>query len=751
MFIAKNIISFLVAACFLCGDNCLFSQASFQKALEGQGYYLYDVVANKEGEILAFVTEGPLSNPSHYSIIPLSGQIGIVQGWKVDYDSGFAIGSIKQAAYFGETVCFSHSYFGQVYSTITCFDTQSGESWSKKVGSDGFLSAIFDMNQDKDIVITSSDNFSNKMDFYKIDKNGQVVWQKAIVYEDASTLFDDYLMPFDMKFGGGGNIYLTGFYPKSDTAVINDSFVIKADSNGTIVKSIALKNMAVSKMEVTDDGIYLFDKGFPESLLGFSGAPPNQAVLVKMDFDLNVIWSKEYFADNFPYLNADIVRTNDNGLVISHTTFGAFPAILSEIDENGNILTQKGYPNYSPMVKVLSDGALLLGSRYTFDSIGGTKLQPVIARTDQNGDIDGCVTYPTCLNFSDFGVSIDTLLISIVPIIPPDTVNLIWEPTTFSFSPYCDYPPAPVPTFTFPDTLCQGMTASTTDTYNRLAQYREWHLTGQGLDSTLCDSFDFSFSFQLPGEYYLEQAIWVLGCRYDYERKIIVLPPLSLSISDSLVCPGQPMQVMATASRPAAFTWGNGQPDAILPIAASGTYTITATDGHCSATDSLAVTVVAELLGGVPPFSLPPDTVGCQPYLLLPQSAFSDAFFLDGGNVPAKSFTLTEAGSYGVSMEAFGCRFGETFKYGIDCQVDVYLPNSFSPNGDGINDEFQAFGQHFEAIELVIYDRWGGLLHKGLSWDGGNASQGLYAYKLVYQNLKSGQREARNGEVTLLR
>lgn len=62
----------------------------------------------------------------------------------------------------------------------------------------------------------------------------------------------------------------------------------------------------------------------------------------------------------------------------------------------------------------------------------------------------------------------------------------------------------------------------------------------------------------------------------------------------------------------------------------------------------------------------------------------------------------------------------------------IYIPNVFSPNNDGINDNFEVFtpNEEINLIELAIYDRWGNLQFKGDSWDGKvsgkTAEQGVY-------------------------
>lgn len=57
-----------------------------------------------------------------------------------------------------------------------------------------------------------------------------------------------------------------------------------------------------------------------------------------------------------------------------------------------------------------------------------------------------------------------------------------------------------------------------------------------------------------------------------------------------------------------------------------------------------------------------------------------------------------------------------------------YIPNAFSPNGDGNNDTFYIHAADNSKPEFEVYDRWGELLFKGNEWYGGNT---LYQDVLV--------------------
>lgn len=87
--------------------------------------------------------------------------------------------------------------------------------------------------------------------------------------------------------------------------------------------------------------------------------------------------------------------------------------------------------------------------------------------------------------------------------------------------------------------------------------------------------------------------------------------------------------------------------------------------------------------------------------------------------------------------------------------ADVFIPNAFTPNGDGVNDRFEIIGEEADCFtEMYIFDRWGNLIHKTYSpalwWDGSYqnrpASEGVYVYLL-----RSERGFERAGTVTLLR
>jgi gliding motility-associated-like protein len=68
----------------------------------------------------------------------------------------------------------------------------------------------------------------------------------------------------------------------------------------------------------------------------------------------------------------------------------------------------------------------------------------------------------------------------------------------------------------------------------------------------------------------------------------------------------------------------------------------------------------------------------------------------------------------------------------------IFLPNAFTPNGDGINDYYKPIGAGMSTYEFEIYDRWGALVYKDTpeskGWDGTfrgkPAEAGEYIFRL---------------------
>jgi gliding motility-associated-like protein len=144
-------------------------------------------------------------------------------------------------------------------------------------------------------------------------------------------------------------------------------------------------------------------------------------------------------------------------------------------------------------------------------------------------------------------------------------------------------------------------------------------------------------------------------------------------------------------------------------------------------------------------------------------SAFADSNFWDFGDFNfSTDFSPThlypeEAGIYSVTLFAFNdyCIDSLTQLIEVTNKPIYYVPNSFTPNNDGVNDLFlpiiySGFDDRFYSF--TIFNRWGDLLFETQNyldgWDGSYLGMpvgaGLYHYAISFKH-------AENEDITLLR
>lgn len=91
-------------------------------------------------------------------------------------------------------------------------------------------------------------------------------------------------------------------------------------------------------------------------------------------------------------------------------------------------------------------------------------------------------------------------------------------------------------------------------------------------------------------------------------------------------------------------------------------------------------------------------------------------------------------------------------------EAALFIPDAFSPNGDGINDVFEARGIFFDNYTMIIYSRWGQSIYQttnaGQGWDGTvggeRAPEGNYSYKIIIKD-NTGTEFVKAGTLMLLR
>ena len=322
--------------------------------------------------------------------------------------------------------------------------------------------------------------------------------------------------------------------------------------------------------------------------------------MAKLDFDLNPVWARAYSGEAFEYARSSLNFLPDGKMVLGYSTFGAFPTVLAKLDTDGQIINQQGYALYEPKLDVMPDGSLIMVTNKYFDS---TKLveKRIIARTDPDGNIDGCETFPSCLVDGPVSVEFggDFTFKEGQDSVPLDSKPVTIDSFELNFEVFCQIPAPPAPDFFLPDTVCMGDTVRTTGTKNILADAREWAVSKNGQEKTVRDSLNIGIRFSEAGNWKVAQKVWFLGCEYEFQRIVVVLPPLGLAIlAEPEVACSPPVVLSAKANRAlTGLLWGNGSTSPAIEVLSSGNYKLTATDGFCVEKDSVEINFISEKIG----------------------------------------------------------------------------------------------------------------------------------------------------------
>jgi gliding motility-associated-like protein len=134
-------------------------------------------------------------------------------------------------------------------------------------------------------------------------------------------------------------------------------------------------------------------------------------------------------------------------------------------------------------------------------------------------------------------------------------------------------------------------------------------------------------------------------------------------------------------------------------------------------------------------------------------------------NNPTVVFPVTNPNNYEITLtvtNAAGCSHDTTYTLIINDVFSLYVPNSFSPNGDGVNDYFFPKGAAIDAegYEMLIFDRDGHIIFEttqitdywnGTAKTGEHIPQGVYVWKITAIDQYTGEDKQFMGHVNLIR
>jgi gliding motility-associated-like protein len=251
---------------------------------------------------------------------------------------------------------------------------------------------------------------------------------------------------------------------------------------------------------------------------------------------------------------------------------------------------------------------------------------------------------------------------------------------------------------------------------------------------------------------------------------VVDYPNVTVS-SNTDICYGSSTSLQASGGSTYSWTPSSGLSDSGIanPVAnptATTTYTVTVSNGSCSSTGTVTITVAPEILS-----SFTSDTTAGQAPLTVEftnTTSGANSYLWDFGDGNTSTDTdpthiYVEQGSYEVVLIAYnsnGC--SDTVRFAfivVDSESAIVIPNVFTPNGDNFNDTFHFQELGIKSVNTVILNRWGREVYSwnktdgswnGKSKDGSELPDGVYIYIVKAEGI-NGKVYNLEGSVHLIR
>lgn len=264
------------------------------------------------------------------------------------------------------------------------------------------------------------------------------------------------------------------------------------------------------------------------------------------------------------------------------------------------------------------------------------------------------------------------------------------------------------------------------------------------------------------------------GCSTSAAIQVAQLQGVSFTanVSNVLCFPLNNGSVAISASSvflPLQYVWSNGETGATISNLGTGAYSVTITDAHQCQVDSVfyvendsAFSIDANPhfssidLGQSVSLNVSSTGNNISSVSWIPANGLSCIDCSDPVSSPIQSITY-----FITAMDNNGCIATDTARVNVVPKYVVFLPNAFTPNGDGVNDFFEVFGnkEAWKQFEVNIFNRIGEKVYESndmnFTWDGRykgvllNPAVFVYTAKVVY--IDNYSEKLYKGSVTLIR
>lgn len=327
--------------------------------------------------------------------------------------------------------------------------------------------------------------------------------------------------------------------------------------------------------------------------------------------------------------------------------------------------------------------------------------------------------------------------------------------------------------------LCQGTILDLLANASGSGSSFVWSTNSAFSDTLNAPITDSSLNVNISSDTVFYVQVFNAGC-HETDTVVIDLENLDPIITSAVTsCEGDSALVTAVNATPGeiyTIDWspdadilsGDGTPNILVSPPDTVLYTVTFTSANCTASADHEVYLIPGGIGGVTAHA-DNDTIvvgGSTGLHVVPPTGFTYSWFpptgLSDPNIPNPIATPAVTTTYIVTITAGGCVRRDTVKIVVmdfACEDPyIFLPNAFTPNGDGINDVLYLRGNNITEAYFAVFERWGAKVFEtndmAIGWDGKvngrDADPAVFDYYLKVTCL-GGQEFFQKGNITLIR
>jgi len=356
-------------------------------------------------------------------------------------------------------------------------------------------------------------------------------------------------------------------------------------------------------------------------------------------------------------------------------------------------------------------------------------------------------------------------------------------------------PGAPLITAGTAQNTCSGTQATLAIDNPQSGFTYAWYTSATG-GTSVASGLDFVTPVLTSNTTYYAEATNATGCPSATRTAVnITVEPApsapQITSTGTSVCPGSPTTLTATVSDPGAtVAWyttatggtaiATGTSFTTPALTASTTYYAAAMNGTSGCASATRTPVTITILQQLSPPLVSVGTTTASS-ITFTWGAVTGAVAYQVSIDNGATFTDPSSGTAGLTHTVAGLQPSQSITIVVravgssSCQLSdnsaavtgtttnpngdgIFVPNAFTPNGDGKNDIEYVYGTSIKSLKFYVYDQWGEMIYSSLSqssgWDGTYKGTkqpvGVYVYYLDAV-MNDGQHIKKKGTITLLR